>query len=111
MATKVTPSMALLAANAIRAEHMKRLSRAFPPASARGEYPRRRTGNLRSGIIVTKVGKGYEIGYADRAFYGAILELKLGRLGIRHTAVDVFLTGKFKGVRWVKNPGGTITVS
>lgn len=81
----------------INAEFQKRLSAGtFPPKSQKGEYPRLRTGNLRSGLgwrpmspeQVASTGS-VTMGYEARAFYGAILEVKHGRLGLLKVAQDM----------------------
>lgn len=65
------------------------LSRSYPPASKRGQYPAARTFNLRSSVLYqpTTVAaiareKRVRIGFARRAFYGITLELRKGRIGL-----------------------------
>ena len=41
----------------LRNEHRKNLNTPYPPASRPGEYPRRRTGRLRDGVLF-EVGRG-----------------------------------------------------
>ena len=98
----------LVFARAVVNEHKKRLSRQYPPASKVGEYPARRTGNLRRSTVAWPTGPGRvstiqqtgqaAVGYLDRAFYGVILETKLRRLSLADTVADVIRT-RVKGGR------------
>ena len=113
----VSPHLAgqlLLFARAVVNEHKRRLSRQYPPASVRGEYPARRTGNLwRSTVarplsaqLIQRTGR-VAVGYLDRAFYGVILKAK-GRLSLDETIVDVIRTrvrgGALpRGIVWTRN--------
>lgn len=100
-------------------EHKRRLSVQYPPASVPGEYPARRTGNLRRSTVArpksvaTIQSTGViRIGYLDRAFYGVILETKMRRLSFADTVADVIQTrvkgGRLpKGVTW-RSDGETL---
>ncbi len=67
------------------------------PFSAEGEYPMKRTGFLQANILYepTKVadvvgeGMRVRVGYGRNAFYGAVLEFKLKRLGLMRTLKDL----------------------
>lgn len=67
------------------------LNVAYPPASKPGEFPRRRTGNLREQILVVpdtakgvlRAGLRAKLGYGKKARYGGTLENRLRRLGLR----------------------------
>lgn len=109
----------LLLARAVANEHKKRLSVPYPPASRPGQYPRRRTGNLRRSTVVWPGGTGrvaavratkqVAVGYLDRAFYGVILESpKFGRKSLAATVADVIRTrvkgGRLPaGVTWISD--------
>lgn len=81
--------MLIAAAAAVQQEMWHGLSTAYPPASKPGQYPHYRTHDLRDGIVYEpqdELTAGRErkvrIGYSVVVFYGAILELKRGRLGL-----------------------------
>ncbi len=107
----------LLFARAVVNEHKKRISRQYPPASRPGQYPARRTGNLRRSTVVRPISratvqrtKAVSVGFLDRAFYGVILEVKMGRLGLAKTIDDVIRTrvkgGRLpSGVVWRRTAG------
>jgi hypothetical protein len=72
--------------------HRQSLSKTFPPASKIGQYPAARTFNLRDSVTyqpgtLAEIGKELKVklGYFEHAWYGARLELKMGRLGLEHT--------------------------
>lgn len=68
---------------AVRAKEMlqERLDNPYPPASRKGQYPRRRTGNLRSSVTVAPNNIPeieandfvVDVFYSDKGFYGNIL--------------------------------------
>jgi hypothetical protein len=104
-------------ARAVVNEHKKRISRQYPPASRKGEYPARRSGNLRRSTVVrplplsvatVRVRGTIKVGFLDRAWYGVHLEANMGRLGMAKTIEDVIRTrvkgGRLpKGVVWRRN--------
>lgn len=111
-----------LLARAVVNEHKKRISRPYPPASRPGQYPARRTGNLRRSTVAWPRGPGridairqtkqVAVGFLDRAFYGVILEVKMGRKGLAETIDHVIRTrvkgGRLpSGVVW-RRTGGTL---
>lgn len=66
-----------------------------PPFSKPGEYPMKRTGFLQASVrheptSLAEVEKSMHIkvGYRSEAFYGAILEVSLDRLGLKKTLED-----------------------
>lgn len=80
-------------------EHQRRLNVANPmpylTPSRRGEYPRKRTGNLQANVQYAPTSPaqiadlGYvDVGYTASGFYGEVLTDR-GRLGIQDTADDV----------------------
>lgn len=89
----------VILARAVVNEHKKRISRQYPPASRPGQYPARRTGNLRrstvawprggSAVDAVRETKQVAVGYLDRAFYGVILEARMGRRSLADTVADV----------------------
>lgn len=105
----------LLFVRAVVNEHKLRISRQYPPASRPGQYPARRTGNLRRSTVARPLSVGMiqttrqvEVGFLDKAFYGVILEAKMGRLGLAKTIDDVIRTrvqgGRLpSGVTWRRN--------
>lgn len=67
-----------------------------PPFSKPGEYPMKRTGFLQSSIRFeptsveqVKTDLKVRVGYSFNAKYGAILEFKLMRAGLRKTLTDL----------------------
>jgi hypothetical protein len=59
-------------------EHKRELSKPYPQSSKPGEFPARRTGNLRSDVKTEPLGKhAWRVGYAGRAPY----ILRLAALG------------------------------
>lgn len=88
-------------------QHQQRLNRPAPAvrsrgrvryvgASAPGEYPRKRTGFLQANVmfrpttLAAIVREGMiRVGLWSNAFYGAVLEVKFKRLGLRHTLRDL----------------------
>jgi hypothetical protein len=91
------------AAVAAQSELTTALGRSYPPASRPGEFPARRTGNLQSAVMyepanVEAAGRQrrVRVGYAARAWYGAILELKRGRKGLRDVLAAV--AARIKGI-------------
>jgi hypothetical protein len=75
----------------LQSEHTGDLSTSYPPASAPGQYPRRRTGNLQSSVSyeptsVAEVAKRLEVrvGYQRRANYIVWL-IGSGRLALHAT--------------------------
>lgn len=110
-------------ARAVQAEHRRRLSVAYPPASKRGQYPAKRTGNLRDSIAfrpgdakAIQVTGSLRMAYLRRAFYGNILEIEMGRTSLADTIADVLADTKIGrkatafGVRWTHRPGYTYPV-
>lgn len=102
-------------ARAVVNEHRLRISRQYPPASKPGEYPARRTGNLRRSTVArplsvaTVAATGQvKIGFLERAWYGVILEYDAGRTGLGQTIQDV-IKSRVKGgklppnIRWTRN--------
>jgi hypothetical protein len=76
------------------AELRKRLDTPYPPASVPGQYPRRRTGNLRTSVMWKpgkSVGGHYAVAlmYDAEGFYGNILVERLGRLGPADVLAEV----------------------
>lgn len=79
----------LAAAVLLQSELKRELSDPYPPASVPGQFPRLRTGWLRSHVLiapasVAEIARTLEVrlGYARNARYGVYLELKLKRLGL-----------------------------
>lgn len=87
----------------VQSELMKELSKAYPPASRVGEFPHYRTLNLRESIVYEpadpaeagRLGR-VRVGYAQKGYYGAILELFRGRLGLK--AIVERVRGKLAGL-------------
>lgn len=86
----------------LRQAHKQNLSRPYPPASRRGQYPRKRTGSLQRGIycnpessdrIAKSRSKSVTIGYGMKAsnvgkrpdLYGPHLVNNMARKGIFNT--------------------------
>ena len=92
-------------ARAVVNEHRKRLDIPYPPASKPGEYPRKRTGNLKRSTVVRPLSVAevsssgqVKIGFLERAYYGVILEYEMGRTGLGKTIQDIIRT-RVKGGR------------
>lgn len=67
-----------------------------PPFSKKDEYPMKRTGHLQASVIwepqsPAEVEKTLrvKVGYLANAFYGAILEIQMGRHGLKQTLKDM----------------------
>jgi len=89
-------------------QHQQRLNKPAPAirnhrgrvqytgASAPGEYPRKRTGFLQANVMfaptsiaeIVKAGM-IRVGLMANAFYGAVLEVRYHRLGLRRTLADL----------------------
>ena len=74
----------IVAAITIESELQTKLSRSYPPASKRGEYPARRTGNLMNSPMhlpepVAEVGKAGQLrmGWADSEIASCRLKIKI----------------------------------
>jgi hypothetical protein len=98
-------------AAAVKAEHERRLSIPYPPASRPKEYPRQRTKNLGRSVAIAPtnlaqvIALGHiDVAYRERAFYGVILEVKFDRLGIGDTAADLDRLNPMRGRRVVRTP-------
>ena len=88
-------------------QHQQRLNKPAPAvrrrgrvrytgASAPGEYPRKRTGFLQANVtfqpttIAEIIRAGMvRVGLMANAFYGAVLEVRYHRLGLRRTLADM----------------------
>lgn len=71
----------------LRVEHKKDLSKPYPNASRPGEFPARRTGNLRDSVVATPLGKvAWRVGYESQAPYVVRLA-DLGRETVVTSAV------------------------
>lgn len=89
-------------------QHQQRLNKPAPAirnrrgrvqyigASAPGEYPRKRTGFLQANVMfsptsiaeIVRAGM-VRVGLMANAFYGAVLEVRYHRKGLRHTLADL----------------------
>ena len=91
-----------------------RANRQYPPASRPGQYPAKRTGNLRrftesrpmSVAQIAATGQ-VRVGHMERAFYGVILEYDMDRKGLGAAVAEVIKTrvkgGKLPaGIRWTR---------
>lgn len=110
-------------AQTVQEEHRRRLSVPYPPASRKGEYPHRRSGNLGNSIAfrpdsakAVMVTGSLRMAYLRRAFYGNILEIEMNRTSLADTIADVLVGTKVgrqataAGVRWTHRPGYTYPV-
>lgn len=109
-------SRMLLFARAVANAHKQALATPYPPSSKPGQYPRRRTGNLKRSTVVRPIsvseiqrtGK-VSVGFLDRAYYGEILEYEMGRTGLGATIEKIIGSrvagGRLpKGINWIRMP-------
>lgn len=112
MLSEYVASQLLILARACVNEYKARISRQYPPASRPGEYPARRTGNLRRSTVVRPISVAQirqtgivSVGQQDRAWYGVWLETMMGRAGMAKVVMDVIQSrvagGRLpKGIVW-----------
>lgn len=81
-------------------EHQKRLNKSNPyphnNPSKPGEYPKKRTGFLQKSVTFQPTNLpelertlSLKLGYDANAFYGAVLEVRMRRLGLVKTLTDM----------------------
>lgn len=107
-------------ARAVVNEHKEQLGVPYPPSSRPGEFPRRRTGNLRKSTVVRPIRVDeirrtgqVKVGFLERAFYGEILEYSMDRMGLS-ASIDKVIRTRVKGGRlpqglnWIRHPYKTL---
>lgn len=96
-------------------DYRESISRQYPPASKKGQFPARRTGNLRRSTVVrprsvaevAATGQ-VKVGFLQRAWYGVVLEYEMDRVGLNASVEKILRTrvkgGALpKGVTWTRN--------
>lgn len=92
----------------LQSQHQQRLGKAAPAVKRRGKvryikgppvtgrYPFKRTGNLQASIgieglsVASVIATGkLRVGIRSNGFYGAVLEVKYGALGLKDTLADL----------------------